>query len=226
MEVLIHTANVIYLVSYVMRDILWLRIFTVIAAACLILYFYFLPEPLLTPVYWNILFMALNFFWIARLLHERRPVQLTAEEKQLCELVFRLISPREMISLLKIGTWQTAAANDCLLTGGSELDKLLLIQSGQACLIVDGVKTQIINPGEFMGSISFITDEIAPADFVALEPTRYLQWDKSSLKKYLTKNPELHAAIQATLSMDLTEKLKASWLQNTSSQATYSNKER
>ncbi len=217
MEALIHTANVIYLVSYVMRDILWLRIFTVVAAACLILYFYFLPEPLLTPVYWNILFIALNFFWIARLLHERRPVQLTAEEKQLCELVFRLISPREMISLLKIGTWQTAAANDCLLAGGSELDKLLLIQSGQACLIVDGVKTQTISPGQFMGSISFITDEIAPADFVALEPTRYLQWDKSSLKKYLTKNPELHAAIQATLSMDLTEKLKASWLQKTSS---------
>ena len=217
MEALIHTANVIYLVSYVMRDILWLRIFTVVAAACLILYFYFLPEPLLTPVYWNILFIALNFFWIARLLHERRPVQLTAEEKQLCELVFRLISPREMISLLKIGTWQTAAANDCLLAGGSELDKLLLIQSGQACLIVDGVKAQTINPGQFMGSISFITDEIAPADFVALEPTRYLQWDKSSLKKYLTKNPELHAAIQAMLSMDLTEKLKASWLQKTSS---------
>ena len=217
MEALIHTANVIYLVSYVMRDILWLRIFTVIAAACLIVYFYFLPEPILTPVYWNILFVTLNVFWIARLLLERRPVQLTADEKQLCELVFRLISPREMISLLKIGTWHTAEATDCLLAGGSELDKLMLIQSGQACLIVDGVKTQIINPGQFMGSISFITDEIAPADFVALEPTRYLRWDKSSLKKYLTKNPELHAAIQATLSMDLTEKLKSSWLQRTSS---------
>ena len=217
MEALIHTANVIYLVSYVMRDILWLRIFTVIAAACLILYFYYLPEPLLTPVYWNSLFITLNVFWIARLLLERRPVRLTADEKQLCELVFRLISPREMISLLKIGTWETAEANDCLAAGGSELDELMLIQSGQACLIVDGVKTQIINPGQFMGSISFITDEIAPADIVALEPMRYLRWDKSSLKKYLTKSPELHAAIQATLSMDLTEKLKASWLQKTSS---------
>ncbi len=217
MEALIHTANVIYLVSYVMRDILWLRIFTVIAAACLILYFYSLPDPLLTPVYWNSLFITLNFFWIARLLLERRPVQLTADEKQLCELVFRLISPREMISLLKIGTWETAEANDCLVAGGSELDKLMLIQSGQACLIIDGVKTQTINPGQFMGSISFITDEIAPADFVALKPMRYLRWDKSSLNTYLTKNPELHAAIQATLSMDLTEKLKASWLQKTSS---------
>ena len=217
MEALIHSANLIYLVSYVMRDILWLRIFTVIAAACLILYFYFLPEPLLTSVYWNILFITLNVYWIARLVLERRPVQLTADEKQLCELVFRLVSPREMISLLKIGTWETAEANECLVPGGSKLDKLMLIQSGQACLIVDGVKTQIINPGQFMGSISFITDEIAPADFVALEPMRYLRWDKSSLKRYLTKNPELHAAIQETLSMDLTEKLKTSWLQKTTS---------
>ncbi len=215
MEILIHSANVIYLISYVMRDILWLRIFTVIAATCLILYFYFLPEPLLTPVYWNILFLALNIFWITRLLLERQPVQLSADERQLCELVFRLISPREMISLLKIGTWETAEANECLISGGSESDKLMLIQSGQACLMVDGVKTQIVYPGQFMGSISFITDEIAPADFVALEPTRYFQWDKSSLKKYLMKNPELHAAIQATLSTDLTEKLKTSWLPKT-----------
>jgi hypothetical protein len=217
MEALIHSANVIYLVSYVMRDILWLRIFTVIAATCLILYFYYLPEPLLTPVYWNILFITLNIFWIARLLLERRPVQLTADEKRLCELVFRLISPREMISLLKIGTWETAEANECLISGGSKLDKLMLIQSGQACLMVDGAKTQIIDPGQFMGSISFVTDEIAPADFVTLEPTRYLQWDKSSLKRYLTKNPELHAAIQTTLSMDLTVKLKTIWHQKAKS---------
>lgn len=93
----------------------------------------------------------------------------------------------------------------------------MLIQSGQACLMVDGVKTQTVNPGQFMGSISFITNEIAPADLVALEPMRYLRWKKSSLKKYLTKNPELHAAIQETLSIDLTDKLKASWLQGTTS---------
>ncbi len=50
MEVLIHSANVIYLVSYTMREILWLRVFTVIGATCLIFYFYLQPEPLLTPI--------------------------------------------------------------------------------------------------------------------------------------------------------------------------------
>ena len=212
MEALIHFANVIYLVSYVMRDILWLRIFTVVAALCLIFYFYSLPKPLLTPVYWNALFVALNVFWIGRLLQERRPVRLTEEEQQLCDLVFRLVSPREMIALLKIGSWKTAATDERIVAAGSSLDQLMLIQSGQACLVVDGTKTQVFDPGQFMGSISFITDDIAPADLVAMEPTRYMCWRKPVLKKYLTRNPELHAAIQATLSTDLTRKLQASWI--------------
>jgi len=213
MEALIHTANTIYLVSYVMRDILWLRIFTVIAATCLILYFYFLPEPILTPVYWNVLFIVLNIFWITRLLIERRPVQLTEDEQHLCEMVFRLVSPREMINLLKTGKWETATAGECIVAAGSTLDHLMLIHSGRVCYMVNGEQTQIVDPGQFMGGISFITDESAPADIVVLEPTRYVSWKKSALKKYLNKNPELHAAIQATLGIDLSKKLKASWLQ-------------
>lgn len=213
MEALIHTANVIYLFSYVMRDILWLRILTVIAATCLILYFYFLPEPILTPVYWNSVFIALNVFWITRLLIERRPVQLSEDEQQLCEMVFRLVSPREMINLLKIGTWQAAAVDDCIAPAGEQLDRLMLIHSGRVCYVVNGKKTQMFGPGQFMGSISFVTDETAPADIVVLEPTRYVSWKISSLRKYLSKNPELHAAIQATLGIDLSKKLQASWLQ-------------
>lgn len=214
MEILIHSANVIYLISYLMRDILWLRLFTIVAALCLIFYFYFLPEPLLTPVYWNVLFVSLNVFWVTRLFLERRPVQLTADEQQLCDLVFRLVSPREMINLLKIGKWQAAAVDDCIARAGEELDYLMLIHSGQVCYMVNGKKTQMFGAGQFMGSISYVTDETAPADIVVLEPTRYVSWKKSSLRKYLGKNPELHAAIQATLGIDLSKKLEASWSQD------------
>src|SRR3546814_1855609 len=80
------------------RDILWLRILAVVATACLIPYFYIQPEPLMTPIYWNLVFAALNIYWICRLLLERRPVKLSAEEQRLCELVFRTMTPREMRS--------------------------------------------------------------------------------------------------------------------------------
>lgn len=91
-ELLLHVANILYLAAFMVRDILWLRILTVVAAFCLITYFYMRPEPLMPPIYWNLAFTALNVFWIARLLLERRPVNLSPEEQRLCELVFRTMT--------------------------------------------------------------------------------------------------------------------------------------
>ena len=61
-----------YLLSYFVRDILKLRVLTVIAATCLIAYFYLRPEPMMTVVYWNTFFVAQNMFWIVRLVMKRR----------------------------------------------------------------------------------------------------------------------------------------------------------
>ena len=66
----------------------------------------------------------------------------------------------------------------------------MLIHSGRACVRLDGRNLQSLDPGQFIGSISFITDETAPTDIVALEPTRYFRWPKSKLKGYLRKNPD------------------------------------
>jgi hypothetical protein len=63
----------LYLFSYFARDILWLRSLTVVAALCLVAYFYLRPEPLLTVVLWNLFFVALNILQIGRLVIERWP---------------------------------------------------------------------------------------------------------------------------------------------------------
>ena len=67
MESLIFAANVMYLIAYFMTDILRLRMLTVTAAACLAIYFYNQPVPMLTVVGWNIVFVALNLFQIVRI---------------------------------------------------------------------------------------------------------------------------------------------------------------
>ena len=87
MDLLIHSANVLYLVAYVIRDILWLRVFTIIAASCLACYLYFLPEPLLTAVYWNLLFILLNLYSVGRLIVERRPMRPNEKELHVHTLV-------------------------------------------------------------------------------------------------------------------------------------------
>ena len=68
MEVLIYAANVLYLLSYLVRDILYLRLLTIVAACCLVTYFYNQAEPLMTVVGWNLFFVTLNVLQLTRIL--------------------------------------------------------------------------------------------------------------------------------------------------------------
>lgn len=74
MDMLINTANILYVVAYFTMDMLRLRILTMTAAICLAVYFYSQPVPLLNVVAWNLFFVALNLFHLARLVMARRRV--------------------------------------------------------------------------------------------------------------------------------------------------------
>jgi CRP-like cAMP-binding protein len=186
-------------------------VFTVIGASCLMAYLYFRPDPLITAVCWNVVFVLLNLYWIGRLILERRPVRLSEDERRLCALAFRTITPREMTNLLKLGTWERGEPGQHLSQRGAALDRLMLIYSGTAAVEVESQRVGVLQPGQFVGSISFITEETATADVIALEPIRYVAWPKAKLKSYLAKNPELHAAIEVMLGGDLAHRLQDCW---------------
>jgi CRP-like cAMP-binding protein len=210
-DLLIHAANVLFLVAYMVRDILWLRILTVIATLCMIPYYFIRPEPMMVPIYWSLVFALLNVYWIVRLLLERAPMKLNADEQRLCELVFRTMSPREMITLLKLATWEVAETGECFVQRQKPSDRLMVIYSGRACAEVDGLRVTELEPGQFIGSIDYVTQEMAPADILAIEPTRYVSWPKLELKDFMKRNPELHSALKSTLAIDLTKWIRASW---------------
>ena len=71
METLVYAANILYLLSYAVRDILHLRLLTIVAACCLVSYFYNQAEPLMTVVYWNIFFVLLNALQLAFIVRGR-----------------------------------------------------------------------------------------------------------------------------------------------------------
>lgn len=68
MDILINVANVLYVVAYFTTNMLRLRVLTLVAVLCLAVYFATRPEPLWTVVGWNMFFLALNLWQIARIL--------------------------------------------------------------------------------------------------------------------------------------------------------------
>lgn len=71
MEVLIYLANLLYLTSYLVRDMLRLRLLSVSAAVCLVGYFSSQPEPLITVILWNLVFVVLNLVHVTVLVIRR-----------------------------------------------------------------------------------------------------------------------------------------------------------
>src|SRR5262245_59612699 len=102
MSNLIHLANVLLLLSFLVRDILWLRLLNVLAGVAFIVYFATGTPPAWAPVGWNTLFLTINFVQIWRLLLERRPVRLGADELALYQLAFRGLTQQEFAKLLAI----------------------------------------------------------------------------------------------------------------------------
>lgn len=211
MEIFVHAANVLYLFSYLVRDILWLRVLTVVAASLLIPFFYWRPEPLMFAIYWNLLFNALNIYWIVRLILERRPVKLTGNDLRLYQLAFRCLTPREMVQLLDLGTWEQAEPDQVFINRGDQLDRLMVICSGRARVMQDGKVMDELKDGQFIGGIPFVTEHVAPANVISLDTTYYMAWPKQVLKQFLKSKPELDNALQLILGFDLAQRLEAAY---------------
>jgi CRP-like cAMP-binding protein len=208
MAYLLHTANVLYLLSYLVKDILWLRLLTVVAGVLLMTWAFLQPQPLWASLAWNALFLTINLYQSWLLILERRPVRLSERETLLYRLAFRTLTPREFLKLLALGRWEEAAPETRIVERERGLDRLMVIASGRM-----GVKVadRVVELGEgrFVGEMSFITGEAPTADVVALDASRYVSWPRAELKTFLAQHPPLRAAWQSVLGADLVSKLRA-----------------
>src|SRR6201987_2403694 len=111
----LHAANVLLLVAYSVRDILWLRLFAVAASLISIPYFLLQPAPLWVPIGWSSVFAAINLLQSWRLFVERRPVKLTPEEEEVRRLAFEDLPPRKVLQVLSVGSWTTVDTGERLI---------------------------------------------------------------------------------------------------------------
>ncbi len=206
MNYLIHVANVLFLASYLVRDILWLRLLTIVAIGMLIPYYF--ANGLIAPICWNSVFIGINVLQIRTLLLERRPVTLDARQRRLYQLVFRSLSPREFLRLAQCATWVTVPAGRSILARGQQLDALRVIDQGELAVAVDGEVVARLGEGQFVGEMGFLTERPCSAEVSATRETAFLQWDCAALRASLKAHPELRAALQLVIGTDLASKLR------------------
>lgn len=207
-EYLVHLSNVLLLVSYSVRDILWLRWFAVAAAIANVPYYLAQSTVLWPPVIWGAVFLAINLYQITRIYLERRPVVLSADEQRLYDFGFHALRPREFVSLLLAGEWRDAARGDPLIERGRAVERIAIPISGKVEITHDGQRLGAFEPGNVVGLALAVNDDPATFDAAFSEPGRYMSWPLPRLRKFLDRRPELRAALQRLVAHDLASKLE------------------
>jgi cyclic nucleotide-binding protein len=202
-----HVANALYLISYAVRDILWLRLITVLGGGMLLASFFLSPQPPLPAILWNALFLVINLVRIDLLIRERRPIPLAADEQHLANLVFRTLRPRELVRLLRVGAFVDHEPGTRIVTRGEPLDALLLVVRGNARVALADRAIEITD-GTFIGELGFLTGKPPGADVEATTPLRVVRWPLGPLREFLDDNPDLRATMQQVLGSDLAAKLR------------------
>jgi len=203
----IHAANILLLIAYSVRDVLWLRLFAVAASLIAIPYYVLQPTMLWEPVAWSVIFAAINLVQAWLLFLERRPVTLTAEEEEIRRLAFEGLPPRKVLEVLSMGSWITAEVGERLIERGKLPDSISLIIRGKVRVTKDGGVLGDLIPGDVIGSALILSGIPSNVDAVTVEPLRAMRWRLGTLEKYLNANPETRNVMQRHLARDLAGKI-------------------
>ncbi len=204
-----HLGYVLVALSFMVRDMLMLRIVSIAGSVALLLWSVFDPSgPLWAVIEWNVAFIAVHVVQIIILIREKMSVSFTEEEKEMYATVFRNFSPVEFMKLIRVGEWESVDNDATLTVEGQTVSSIMLVYNGSATVRAKGKEIAALKDGDFIGEMSFTTDAQASATVITTEPTRLFVWPKNDLKRLLNRNPVMRVTIQGVLGTDMAKKLK------------------
>ncbi len=207
-DYLAHVSNILLLISYSVRSILWLRWFAVAAAIIIMPYYLLQPVVLWPPVGWAAVFMAINLLQIWTIYRERRPVVFSDEEKTLYEMGFQSVRPRDFLSLVLIGEWRDAVPGERLIVAGETVSSISILISGRLRVMRGPDAIGELGPGQAVGSALAMLGDRSPVDMIFAERARYISWRLTQTRAFLERKPELRHTLQRMVNRELAQKIQ------------------
>ena len=206
-----HLAFGLIAFSFLVKDILYLRVLSILASLFSVLYNFYIPtEPMWLAINWNIIFVLVNIYHIAVIIYEKRPVKMSTKEKELHETMFRGLTPVEFLKITKIAQWKKYKTPLPIITQGKPVNDLILIYNGTVDVLVNDKKVAELKDGQFVGEMSFLTEKPATATCRVEHNAECLVWPQKDFKDLLKRNPSLYFTIQSLLSEQVSNNLVSS----------------
>ncbi|RZI45844.1 cyclic nucleotide-binding domain-containing protein [Candidatus Finniella inopinata] len=209
-SILGHLEYILLIVAFMLRNMVYLRLLTLLSSSLAIVYYsFFLEKPLLINVGWETIFSLVNVYQLLVIAYELYFISFSAEEEKIYKESFSKFSPLQFKKLLKYGKYLPFEAGDYLIKENEPVEKLSFICSGKMEIIHDNKVIAYCKSGNIIGELSFLSGSLATADVKAVEKGVCLFWDQAHLKKLLEKDEEIFAKFQLTFNDELAKKIVA-----------------
>jgi CRP-like cAMP-binding protein len=205
---LVNLSNIVFLVAFSTRDVLKLRVLSLISECIILPYYYFQKETLWPPVFWGAAFLIVNVARIVALALERRPVVLSDREERLHRLAFSTVEKREFLKLVALAQWTEYSPGEVIVRKGRQISDAIVLISGEIEAVLDGETTIAFRPGQLIGNVGVYSGLVSPADVVARSCGTFAVWDMQHLREFTESRPELRAKLLQIVSVDLATKLR------------------
>jgi len=208
--IMFNTANIIFLLAFMAKKIVLLRLLTIRGMMVSIPYYlFFLEAPMWNNIFWVSTYASINLVMLFIIFFESRPVKLSDLEQKIYDLTFKSLEPRVFKRLIDHGSLEELQSEVVLVTRDSELESLMLVVEGEAEVVLKHGERLIIPTGGFIGEQSYITGGKTSADVTTgKESTTILRWNSEVLRKYLEGKETLKDNLDLIFTADLIYKLR------------------
>lgn len=204
-----HATYLLLAISYMVRDIFWLRMISIPASICSILFNYFAPtEPLWLIINWNLLFLTLNAVQLWLIYRDERKLKISGELAKFANLASPRLSTSQAVWLFQKGDREDITGPMTLLEEGKVAEDLILVLKGHLQISRNKSALGECGSGTILGEISFLTDEphSATVSVDEGEEATILRWNQSRLKSFAKSRPSFHVALQKYLAANLSRR--------------------
>ncbi|MEM7268908.1 MAG: cyclic nucleotide-binding domain-containing protein [Pseudomonadota bacterium] len=206
---LVHIAMLGYVLGFLFRDQIILRILVLVGTAFYIAYYYYHPvDPLWGAIYASLLIGGATLIGLVRIIYSRTNIGIPEEQRPIFNALSGL-EPGEFRQLMRIAEKRTAERPTRLTREDEMLDFMFFVSNGELTGEKDGVKFPIPS-GEFIGDVSFMLNSKASASVLLEEGGEFYQWRKEALRKAMERQQTLAHAFEALIGRGMAQKVAGS----------------
>lgn len=201
-----HATYIVLIASMLMRTLLWLRIFVIIAAALGIAYAsIILKDPVST--FWESCLVVVNIFQILRTHWRSLRARFTEAEAGLVARHLPTLSKGDARMLIDAGSWVLVQDGGILTVEGQAVTHLNYIAKGEADVLHDGTVVSNCVEGSFVGEMTVITGGAATATVRVAGRATVWQVEADTLRHLLARTDDISRELDAAFARNYREKL-------------------